>query len=498
MAKVNEFETAHYNYGYSTKQRFSDEANQHYRYSSVDDLIKNTDDLGKMIQHHREHQRPRLKTLQDYYVGKNTTILRNKRRREEHLADHRATHGFAEYVSGFIQGYLVGIPIKTSHEDEDVDEQIREINRINDADEHNSDLVLDQSIYGRAYELLYRSRNDETRFTKSDALETFVIYDDTVEMESIAGVRYIYNQFSDDMRVYLYTDNEIIEYTLGHDHKLSLSGERSHSFNGVPIIEYENNKFRLGDFERVINLIDLYDESQSDTSNYMTDLNDAMLKIVGNVEIDTEEAKQMKEHNILMLQTEPAMEGRQPQADADYIYKKYDVQGTEKYKDRVKNDIHMFTHTPNMDDDSFAGTQSGESLKYKLFGLEQKRATKERLFKKSLRDRYRLINNIMVIASEGEFDVNKISITFTPNLPKSLIDEIEAFTKLGGDLSEETKLSILSIVENPREEMERIESEKESRNSFMDEYGFAEGVDDGGREVLAKQGDTTRQDDAQE
>src|SRR5699024_3645534 len=254
---------------------------------------------------------------------------------------------------------------------------------------------------------------------------------------------------------------------------------------------------RLGDFERVINLIDLYDESQSDTSNYMTDLNDAMLKIVGNVEIDTEEAKQMKEHNILMLQTEPAMEGRQSQADADYIYKKYDVQGTEKYKDRVKNDIHMFTHTPNMDDDSFAGTQSGESLKYKLFGLEQKRATIERLFKKSLRDRYRLINNIMVIASEGEFDVNKISITFTPNLPKSLIDEIEAFTKLGGDLSEETKLSILSIVENPQEEMERIESEKESRNSFMDDYGFAEGVDDGEREILAEQGDTTRQDDAQ-
>src|SRR5699024_5452879 len=176
----------------------SDEANQHYRYSSVDDLIKNTDDLGKMIQHHREHQRPRLKTLQDYYVGKNTTILRNKRRREEHLADHRATHGFGEYVSSFIQGYLVGIPIKTTYPIDDVDDKIKKINRLNDADEHNSELVLDQSIYGRAYELLYRNKRDETRFTILDVLETFVIYEDTVEMDPIAGVRYVYNKFEDE------------------------------------------------------------------------------------------------------------------------------------------------------------------------------------------------------------------------------------------------------------------------------------------------------------
>lgn len=480
MAKVNEFETAHYEYSNKAKQRFSDEANMHYRYSSAEDLINDTTALSEMIKHHQEKQRTRLKTLRDYYEGNNTNILRMKRRREEHLADNRATHGFAEYVSGFIQGYLVGIPIKTSYPKDDVDDQLREINRNNDADEHNSDLVLDQSIYGRAYELLYRGQDDLIHFTILDVLETFVIYDDTVEMDPIAGVRYIYNQFSEETTVYLYTANKVIEYSLGNDFKLTVKRESQHAFNGVPIIEYENNKFRLGDFERVLNLIDLYDESQSDTANYMTDLNDAMLVIKGNLEIDTEEAKKQKEYNLLMLQTEVDADSRGGQADADYIYKKYDVQGTEKYKDRVKNDIHMFTNTPNMDDDSFAGTQSGESLKYKLFGLEQKRATKERLFKKSLRDRYRLINNIMTIASEGQFDVNEISIVFTPNLPKSLKDEIEAFTKLGGDLSDETKLSLLSIVENPQEELEKIKAERIDGDHFMDNYGFMnEGVSDG-------------------
>src|SRR5690606_15032846 len=99
---------------------------------------------------------------------------------------------------------------------------------------------------------------------------------------------------------------------------------------------------------------------------------------------------------------------------------------------------------------------------------ELKRSTKERLFKKSLRDRYRLINNIMIMASEGEFNVNDITITFTPNLPKSLGEEIEAFTKLGGQLSDETKLTLLSFVENPQEELEKIEAENRLNRPVYD------------------------------
>src|SRR5699024_3073181 len=307
------------------------------------------------------------------------------------LADNRAIHNFAEYVSGFIQGFLVGIPVKTTHKEETTEEQLREINRLNDADEHNSEIVLDQSIFGRAYELLYRCKNDKVRFSISNVLETFVIYDDTVERNPIAGVRYIYNKFSEETTVYLYTDNKIYTYLLGTDNKLTLIDDDIHSFGGVPLIEYENSRFRRGDFEKVLTLIDLYDEAQSDTANYMTDLNDAMLKITGNVRIDEEKAKRMKEFNILVLELDPSSDNNS-QADADYIYKKYDVQGTERYKDRVKNDIHMFTYTPNMDDESFSRNQSGEALKYKLFGLEQKRATKERNLKRSLRDRYRMIN----------------------------------------------------------------------------------------------------------
>lgn len=464
--KTNEFETAKYKYDRTSKQRFFDQANMQYTFESAEALLEDKTQLEKFIAHHKENQRPRLDTLDDYYEGNNTGILIGKRRREEHLSDHRAVHNFAKYVSEFIQGYLVGIPLKTVYPKKEVDEQLKDINRENDADAHNSDLVLDLSIYGRAYELLYRNKRDENRFTISSPLETFVIYDDTVEAEPIAGVRYIKSQFEEDEQVYVYTDSNTISYDLGQDGSLTLVDEQQHYFKGVPIIEYTNNRFRQGDFEDVLSLIDLYDSAQSDIANYMSDLNDAMLVIVGDLDIDVEQAKKQKEANLLMLQTEMNADGKSSNASADYIYKKYDVSGTEAYKDRLQNDIHKFTNTPNMNDEKFAGAQSGESMKYKLFGLEQKRANKERLFKKSIRERYRLLNNMLTTASEGGFDVNDIVITFTPNLPKSIKDEIEMFNALGGELSDETKLSILSFVENPQEEMERIKAESPEGGAF--------------------------------
>ena len=115
MSSTNDFETAADLKKTGRKFQYSSEANDHYRYSSAEELLENTNVLTKMIRHHKEHQVPRLQDLQQYYKGQNTTILRASRRKEEHLADHRATHNFAKYISQFIQGYMVGVPLKTTY-----------------------------------------------------------------------------------------------------------------------------------------------------------------------------------------------------------------------------------------------------------------------------------------------------------------------------------------------------------------------------------------------
>ncbi|SDJ20043.1 phage portal protein [Natribacillus halophilus] len=472
-------------------RRFPKSANDHYRYESAESLLENMRDLQDMIQHHMAYQRPRLDELDDYYLGDNTMILNDRERHqaEDHKADYRATHNYAKYVSQFIVGYLAGNPITIQHEDERTQEAITEVNHINDVDAVNSELVLDLSIYGRAYELLYRSSRDENKFALSSPLQTFVIYDDTVEQLPIAAVRYHKNEMlqNDPMKVDVYTDSEIIRYQSESNAVIALyEVEREpHFFGGIPINEYENNRFRQGDYENVLNLIDLYDAAQSDTANYMSDLNDAMLLIKGNLDMSNEDTAEMKKSNILFLRTEPDADGRESSADANYIYKEYDVQGSEAYKTRLLEDIHKFTNTPNMQDESFGGTQSGESMKYKLFGLEQVRAIKERLFKRSLTNRYRLLSNIMNVSSElsgGNMDA--LTIQFTPNLPRSMKDEVEVFSNLGGQLSEETMLSLLSFVEEPQEEIERLNAERTgqmnpNRDYIGNQQGGEEGEEDG-------------------
>jgi|SRR5690625_2876223 len=457
------------------KQRFPIDANRHYTYKDAESLLADTDILLDMLKHHQEVQLPRLEQLENYYLGNNVTVLEEVRRKEQHQADHRATHNFAKYVSDFIKGYMMGIPLKTTYaEDDKTDELLRDINVTNDADDHNSELILNQSIFGRAYELVYRSKDDEAVFVEMDVKGTFVVYDDTVARDPILAVRYSADRFEDNkVTVRVYTDNKIITYESDEGlNELTKVDDDTHYFEGVPIVEYENNKYRQGDFEDVLNLIDLYDAAQSDTANYMTDFNDAMLKITGNADLTTDDAMEMKEANILLLEPSIDEHGNESKVEADYIFKQYDVAGTEAYKARIFNNLLLMTSIPDLSDESFGGNQSGEAMKYKLFGLEQKRATKERSFIRSLRRRYELISNILTTASEGSFDVSKIDVTFTENLPKNIQAEMEWFISAGGELSQETMLSQLTFVDNAQEEMDRIkeESPQEGARSSMFEF----------------------------
>lgn len=491
MDKVNEFE-----YGVdrqtTSKQRFSDEANLHYRYSLDEDLAEDKDTIMDYVRHHMRNQRPRLDELRRYYEGENVRILEEKRRKEENSADHRAVHNIAGYISTFIQGYMSGVPIKTEYPEpveesgeaaeipigtdkQTMNDVLQELNRKNDADEHNSELVLDQSIYGRAYELVYRRKDDLIRFVRLDPTQTFVVYSDDVEREPAGAIRYK-KSFNDEtkLKVWVYTNTRIVtyEFDLKKNTELVELSSETHSFGQVPIVEYENNSSRRGDFEAVLNLIDLYDSAQSDTANYTQDLNDAMLKIEGNVKMDAKEAKEMKANNIIIARPAVDPNGNVHQPHVDYIYKQYDVAGAEAYKTRILNDIFLISCVPNLLDDQFSGNKSGEALKMKLFGLSQKRATKERKFKKSLRQRYRLIKSIMNVASEGDFEVEKIIVTFTENLPRAISQEVEWFTKAGGQLSLQTLLTLLSFVENPQEEMDKMDAERERNAPQQNQLDF--------------------------
>lgn len=485
MAHVNNFER-----DLESKKRreaiYRRDAVEVYKYDgTARDLLDNIDDISDFITHHIEAQRPRLQMLDDYYQGLNYNVMRSdNRRREKHLADNRVAHDFASYIADFINGYCFGHAIQVQSEKEMTQNAINSLHDINDIDSHNRSIGLDLSIFGRAYEYIIRNQDDEVRIYKTNAKDTFVIYDTTVQQNSIAAVRYW--KVSEDKDTDMYhidfiTDQATYFFVASKSTNLKISERKPpelHSFGKVTVTEFSNNEKRRGDFEKVIPLIDLYDNAQSDTANYMSDLNDAMLLIKGNIDLGDENVVRLqKEANVFHLdppQYEDAdQKVNEGNVDAEYIYKQYDVNGVESYKDRISRNIHMFTNTPDMTDENFSGNQSGEAMKYKLFGLEQRTAIKEGLFRKGLRRRYKLIGEIMSVNRELDKDnIKDLVFTFTRNLPKSLTEEMQMYMNAGGEISQKTLMSLVSFIDNPQQEAERIKQEQEEKIKHSDELMF--------------------------
>lgn len=476
ILKVNEFE-----YGLDISRddgvnknyvTFPIESNLHYRYSSAEALLEDLPTLGAMIRDHFEKQVPRLQVLDEYSKARNTNILRNTRRKEKEKADHRAAHNFGKVICQFDVGYNTGIPIKTESSDKTKQTVIDEFNSNNDIDGLNSELWLDIDKYGRAYEIHYRDVDDIDYVDLSNVFETFVVYDTTVKREPILAVRYPKAQFhkdADKMRIMptVYTADETIYFkeTKIDAIKLEEQNREPHSHKEVPVVEHASNRFRQGIYEDVLSQIDLYDSAQSDTANYMTDLNDALLVISGDIEasgLTTEEAAKQKDANMLLLESGVDFNGGKTSVTAQYIYKQYDVNGAEAYKDRTKNDIYEIAMVPNLTDENFSGVQSGEAMKYKLFGFQQMTATKQRLFKKALMRRYRLLFNLKQEISEvTNADLKDLKIIFTPNLPKAILEELKVLVDSGVEFSQETLLGLASFIESVQDELDRLEKERE-------------------------------------
>ena len=501
MLKANEFEqdadTPYYVHK-SFQQLYGPETNYTYRANSAEEILDDTHKLASMILDHYRVQCPRLAALDNYMKARNDGIYNDDCRRvERERADHRAAHNFAKVINVFDVGYNTGVPIKKVSDIERVNEIIAEYDRENDIEALDSELWRDMKKYGRAYELQYRNKKDKDCSVISNVFETFVCYGLDVERTPLFAVRYPrYRINTQEMTtVYVYTDTEVIRYKVCQMTALKLEeeGREPHQWGEVPITEYSPDRYRMGGYEDIIPLIDLYDAAQSDTANYMSDLNEATLVITGDLNLQrysVREMAEMKRANLLLLSDGINPDGSRSQTDAKYVYKQYDVNGSEAYKERLQKDIHKISMVPDLTDEAFAGTQSGEAMKYKLFGFQQIAKSGQRGFKKGLIRRYRLLLNIKSFVNEADnSSLGNLTVTFTPNLPKAIMEELKTLVDSGMEISQETLMSLASFIEDVKAEMERIQSEKEeSQNDAVMRQMFG-GAANGQQNLLAEPGD---------
>lgn len=445
--------------------------------------------LKNFVGTHRAEQLDRLKELKRYYLADNNIKHRDEKS-DKYSADNRIASDWAKYITVFEQGYMLGNPVEYKNENAEIQALIDNFSKQNNEQDHNVAIKTDLAIYGRAYELLNTFKDvDESVWVKLYRMnpeQTFVIYDDSYEQRSLMAVNYYSISYGNGHKrdfVKVYTDDAIYEYVDDNQEAdtLRLKEKSEHFFNGVPVNEFSNNTDRTGAFEAVLDSIDAYDLSQSELANFQQDSNEALLVISGNpfTGVDDKDfledgrinpngrlavSQSFKKAKILVLDDNPIPGGSSP--SAHYLIKSYDTAGAEAYKERLVNDILRFTFTPDTTDSNFAGTQSGEAMKYKMMAADNYRGKQELLFEKGLMRRLRLAVNIWKIKGNdsGNYNlINQTDIVFTPNLPQNNNELVAIVKNLYGIVSEQTIVEILERVTgvNAETELKRLKEDTE-------------------------------------
>jgi len=409
----------------------------------------------------------RYSSLQNYYVGDHS--IKTRTFADTTKPNNKVINNFASYIVDVRSGYFTGVPLTYTSEDEKYLEELRDIFDTNNETDVTAELDKISNIKGHAYELLWVDEDSNIRFKEVNPEEIIMVYSADITEKPMYAIRY-YDEVSPLDKVVkryidIYSAVDIQHYVIDKVNTkeatpLSL-GTDPHYFGEVPVIEYVNNSERMGSFEDEVALIDAYNIAQSDSVNDIQYFNDAYLKLKNMSGTESADIQAMKENRVLLVEGD---------GDADWLTKNVNDTYLENIKDRISKDIHKFSKTPNLVSEEFIANLSGTAIRYKVWGLEQDTAKKERKWKKALMTRIRLITNILNLKG-NKYDWKSLKITFNRNLPQNVMELGQMVSQLRGTVSVETLLGQLPFVEDVKQEMDRLEEER-TKNPFGD-YNIA-------------------------
>lgn len=427
-----------------------------------------------------EDKKPRLDKLFKYYNAKHKILDKHKRLYGDTT---KIVNNYAKYISTMATGYFIGVPIKYSSTDEDI-EEINKIFKMNYETSHNADIALNMSIYGVGYELDYLDEDSNYNFASIDPRCVIVKTDGNIKPKITDAIIIDEEDLLVDNKLKItlsiYDDTECVQYTATAN-KYTVDNIESSNFKEIdrfnhkmgqcPIIEYRNNLHKKSDFEDVISLIDAYNEATSTSIDDLKDFTDAFLKLK-NYTLDATPEEDETEEDAIRRNIEALKESKifflDENGDASWLEKNINDTYAENIKNRLKQDIHKFAFCPDLTDEAFAGNVTGIAIKFKFQALEQLRQEKERYFTKGLFTRFTLINNYLE-QYHKEVELYNINIRFQANLPVNIDERVKGLVALTGIISRKTQLANIPYVENVDQEIKELENEK---NDFMDNVNF--------------------------
>lgn len=378
-------------------------------------------------------------------------------------------------------GYMFGHPITYQADTEDkadsigdrvetpFDKEIKEFLLRSNIEDEDAEWGKKAAICGYGARIAYIDTEGRERVKNIDPWEVIILSSNSIA-EPEFGIRYysvsrILNDGTKQVfqKAEIYDSSKIYFYEANNDGDFKFINEQFHMFDYCPLFGLPNNEELMGDAERVIKLIDAYDRTLSDASNEIEQYRLAYLILKG-MGADEETLHKLKKTGILELFEE--------NDDVKYLTKDINDQMIENHLDRLEENILRFAKSVNFSDESFGGNVTGVAMKFKIMALENKCITMERKMTTALRYQFKVLcsswskRNICRME-----DYLKVWFGFKRNLPVNVLDESTSTANLKGNVSEKTRLSLLSFVDDVDFELEEMKKEADEYTKSLEPLG---------------------------
>ena len=430
-----------------------------------------TEDLvSEAVALHQSHLLKGYIENEDMYMSQHNILC--QRQKEPWKPDNRLVINYAKYIVDTFSGYQISVPVKVTHDNEEITEFINDFRKLNDMEDTEFELAKMSDIFGHAFLYVYQDESGNTRTTYNSPVNMFIVHDNTIEEKPLFAVRYAFNEGEVTGYGQVITDKEVIEISVEKGGSVSFGERDPHLYGKLPVIELIENEERQGVFDSVKTLINALNKAASEKANDVDYFADAYLKIVG-VELKEDMATQIRENRIFNL-WKNGFDGAVP--DVSFLEKPNSDTTQENLIALLKESIFAVSMVANLSEQDF-GNASGTALAFKLQAMDNLAKMKDRKMQSALNRLYEIVFNVPMATVPND-GWTGIKYQFTRNVPRNILEEAQVVSQLSGQVSNETKLSVLSIVDNPQNELKKMEKEEESSSLLSKRIALNERMTD--------------------
>lgn len=400
-----------------------------------------------------------------YYRGVQPVLDKTKSVREE--INNKVVINNAQMITRNIIGYFLGTPIQYIQSGAYKKTQIDELNKyVSYEDKSSTDKEIGeyQSICGTAYRIIYTDGVfvDETPF-EDRALNpstTYVVYENNISEKPCAGITY-FTLLNDDgsvkgTKLYVYLENGMYTCILDENKILRTDSDITwtpYLIGTIPIIEYPNNQWRIGDWEMVLGLMDTINNFYSGRIDDIDQVVQSLLVFI-NADIDADTYDEMREKGVVLLKSKAG-----EQSKVDSISTTLDQNGMHSLSEELLALLTMLVGIPDRNNRAGGGGDTGQAVELRdgWADLEVVARNKELSFKKSEKQTLRVI--LAILKNKLNFDLSlmDIDIKFTRNKNNNLLVKTQAYQNLLATktISPEDCLTIVDLVSDVNEYINR-------------------------------------------